>query len=215
MERKHIAGQAQDIVSRCPEIPIFTADRNLLAELTGYQLTRGILCAMRRPRLHAVEELIADAHRIAVLENIVDTTNIGSIFRSAAALNIDTVLVTPSCCDPLNRRAVRVSMGTIFRVPWTYIGSKPMDWPQPGIKRLRDLGFTTIALALSESAINIDDPRLIAKDKLAIVLGTEGNGLSSLTIADCDYSTRIPMSHNVDSLNVAAASAVAFWQLRD
>jgi tRNA G18 (ribose-2'-O)-methylase SpoU len=214
MERKHIAGQAQGIIARCKDIPIYTGDSNLLAGLTGFQLTRGILCAMYRPRLPNVEELCADSHRVAILDNFMDTTNVGAVFRSAAALNIDAVLVTPSCSDPLSRRAVRVGMGAVFQVPWTYIGRKPAEWPQPGLMRLQDLGFKTVAMALCDTSVSIDDPQLMAEDKLAIVLGTEGSGLAPCTIADCDYSACIPMSHNVDSLNVAAASAVAFWQLR-
>lgn len=214
MERRHIAGQARDIIARCKDIPVYTADSDLLAGLTGYQLTRGVLCAMRRPSLPELEELCTGARRIAVLEGIVDTTNIGAIFRSAAALGLDAVLVTPSCCDPLCRRAVRVSMGTVFQIPWTRIGNEPSDWPRPGIERLQRLGFQTVAMALSDTAVSIEDPRLMAEEKLAVVLGTEGDGLSPGTIADCDYTVCIPMSHGVDSLNVAAASAVAFWQLR-
>lgn len=214
MERKHIQGQARDIIARCGEIPVYTADRELLAELTGYRLTRGVLCAMRRPTLPDVETLCRGARRVAVLEGIVDSTNIGAIFRSAAALNVDAVLVTPSCCDPLCRRAVRVSMGTVFQVPWTRIGSSPAEWPQAGLRWLKELGFKTAAMALSDTAISIDDPRLLAEERLAIVLGTEGDGLAASTIAACDYTVCIPMSHGVDSLNVAAASAVAFWQLR-
>ena len=214
MERRQITGQAHAIIDRCRDVPVYTADRELLAELTGYQLTRGVLCAMRRPKLPSVEELCANARRIAVLEGIVDSTNIGAIFRSAAALNLDAVLVTPTCSDPLYRRAVRVSMGTVFQIPWTRIGSQPSEWPQPGLRRLQNLGFKTAAMALSDTAISIEEPCLIAEKKLAIVLGTEGDGLVPRTIADCDYTVRIPMSHGVDSLNVAAASAVAFWQLR-
>lgn len=214
MERKQISGQAQGILARCGDIPVYTADRELLAGLTGYPLTRGVLCAMRRPKQPSVEALCAEARRVAVLEGIVDATNIGAILRSAAALNMDAVLVTPSCCDPLNRRAVRVSMGTVFQVPWTYIGSEPAEWPQPGMERLQKLGFQTAAMALSDDAISIEDSRLTAVEKLAVVLGAEGDGLSPRTIADCDYTVRIPMAHDVDSLNVAAASAVAFWQLR-
>ena len=214
MERKHVAGKAHDIITRCGDIPVYTADSSLLAKLTGFQLTRGVLCAIRRPQLPGVEELCAGARRVAILEDIVDSTNVGAIFRSAAALNIDTVLLTPSCCDPLCRRAVRVSMGTVFQVPWTRIGSKPSEWPQQGIERLQKLGFTTVAMALSDTAVSIDDPQLMAEEKLAIVLGTEGHGLAPHTIAACDYTVCIPMSHNVNSLNVAAASAVAFWQLR-
>ena len=214
MEKKHIHGQASGIIGRCGDVPDFTAASDLLAELTGYRLTRGILCAMRRPPLPCVEDLCAGARRVAILENIVDATNIGAIFRSAAALHMDAVLVTPSCCDPLNRRAVRVSMGTVFQVPWTRIGNDPSAWPQPGIARLHRLGFQVAAMALNDKAISIEDPRLLAVEKLAIVLGTEGDGLAPRTIADCDYTVCIPMSHGVDSLNVAAASAVAFWQLR-
>lgn len=214
MERKHIDGQAQSLLARCGGVPVYTGDSGLLAGLTGYQLTRGILCAMRRPPLPSVESLCANARRVAVLEGIVDHTNVGAIFRSAAALNMDAVLVTPTCCDPLYRRAARVSMGTVFQVPWTRIGSAPSDWPGPGLQRLRALGFRTAAMALSDDSVSIEDPRLAAEEKLAIVLGTEGDGLAARTIADCDYTVRIPMSHEVDSLNVAAASAVAFWQLR-
>ena len=214
MEHKHIEGQGSDIISRCGEIPVYTGARELLEQLTGYEMTRGILCAMRRPKLPSVEELCANARRIAVLEGIVDATNIGAIFRSAAALHMDAVLVTPTCGDPLYRRAARVSMGTVFQVPWTRIGSDPSQWPQPGIQWLQELSFKTAAMALSDNSVSVDDPRLRAEEKLAIVLGTEGDGLSSHTIADCDYTVRIPMSHDVDSLNVAAASAVAFWELR-
>lgn len=214
MERKHIDGQARDILARCEGIHVYTADRTTLAGLTGFELTRGVLCAMRRPALPSVEALCANARRVAVLEGIVDSTNVGAIFRSAAALNIDAVLVTPTCGDPLYRRAVRVSMGTVFQVPWTRIGNTPGDWPQPSLRQLKDLGFKTAAMALSDNSVSIDDPRLMAEEKLAIVLGTEGDGLSHHTIADCDYTVRIPMSHQVDSLNVAAASAVAFWELR-
>lgn len=214
MERKHIEGQARELIEHCGSIPVYTADRPVLEALTGYQLTRGVLCAMRRRPLPSVEELCSQARRIAVLESIVDPTNVGAIFRSAAALQMDAVLVTPTCCDPLYRRAVRVSMGTVFQIPWTRIGSSPEQWPQPGIARLQALGFKTAAMALRDDSVSIDDPGLLAEEKLAIVLGTEGDGLSSHTIADCDYTVRIPMSHDVDSLNVAAASAVAFWQLK-
>lgn len=214
MEHRHIDGQGKDIVERCGDIPIYTADRETLAALTGYELTRGFLCAMRRPTLPTVEELCRDARRVAVLEGIVDVTNIGAIFRSAAALHIDAVLLTPTCCDPLYRRAARVSMGTVFQVPWTRIGDTPDQWPEQGMQRLHDLGFRTAAMALSDNSVSIDDPQLMAEDKLAIILGTEGDGLSHSTIAACDYTVMIPMSHGVDSLNVAAASAVAFWQLR-
>ena len=214
MERKHIDGQGQDIIARCGDIPVYTADREVLADLTGYALTRGVLCAMRRPSLPSVEELCAGARRVAVLEGIVDSTNIGAIFRSAAALRMDAVLVTPTCGDPLYRRAVRVSMGTVFQVPWTRIGGQPSDWPEPGLEQLQALGFKTAAMALSDDSVSIEDPRLAAEERLDIVLGTEGDGLAQHTIAGCDYTVRIPMSHGVDSLNVAAASAVAFWELR-
>lgn len=215
MEHKHIAGQGSTIIAHCgDEIPVYTAPREVLAGLTGYELTRGILCAMRRPPLPTVEELCAGARRVAVLEGIVDPTNVGAAFRSAAALGIDAVLVTPTCCDPLYRRAARVSMGTVFQVPWTRIGDAPEQWPHPGLERLGKLGFQTAAMALREDSLSIDDPRLRQAEKLAIVLGTEGDGLADHTIAGCDYTVQIPMAHGVDSLNVAAASAVAFWELR-
>ncbi len=214
MERRHIAGDAAGILVRCGDVPVFTAEREVLAQLTGFALTRGVLCAMQRPKLPAVEALCAGAHRVAVLEGIVDPTNVGAIFRSAAALHMDAVLVTPTCCDPLYRRAARVSMGTIFQVPWTRIGERAADWPHPGLERLKKLGFQTAAMALSDRAVSIEDPVLQEADKLAIVLGTEGDGLAEETIARCDHTVCIPMSHGVDSLNVAAASAVAFWELR-
>lgn len=214
MERKHIEGDAAEIISRCGDIPIYTADREVLEKLTGYALTRGILCAMRRPKMRTPEEVCENARRIAVLENIVDATNIGAIMRSAAALNMDAVLLTPTCCDPLNRRAVRVSMGTVFQIPWAQIGSVPEDWPGDGIKKLHKMGFKTAAMALSDNSVSIDDENLMKEEKLALILGTEGDGLSKNTIADCDYTVKIPMGHGVDSLNVAAAGAVAFWQLR-
>ena len=214
MERRHIAGDAAGILVRCGDVPVFTAEREVLAQLTGFALTRGVLCAMQRPKLPAVEALCAGAHRVAVLEGIVDPTNVGAIFRSAAALHMDAVLVTPTCCDPLYRRAARVSMGTIFQVPWTRIGERAADWPHPGLERLKKLGFQTAAMALSDRAVSIEDPMRQEADKLAIVLGTEGDGLAEETIARCDHTVCIPMSHGVDSLNVAAASAVAFWELR-
>lgn len=213
MERRKF-NAAREIVERCGDIPIYTGERALLAELAGYTLTRGILCAMRRPALPSVEELCANARRVAVLEGMVDATNVGAIFRSAAALHMDAVLVTPTCCDPLYRRAARVSMGTVFQIPWTRIGEDPGQWPHPGLDRLHALGFETAAMALRDDALSIEDPRLMAAHKLAIVLGTEGDGLCAATIDGCDYTVRIPMSHGVDSLNVAAAAAVAFWQLR-
>ena len=213
MERKQITGPAAGILSRCGDAPVYTADREMLAELTGFELTRGVLCAFRRPAPRPVEELCKNARRVAVLEGIVDSTNVGAIFRSAAALNMDVVLINPSCCDPLCRRAVRVSMGTVFQVPWGQLGETPADWPEKGMDILHSLGFKTAAMALSDRSVSIDDEQLAKEPKLAIVLGTEGDGLAAGTIASCDYTVKIPMSHGVDSLNVAAASAVAFWQL--
>ena len=205
-ERKHIDGDAADIISRCGDIPVYTGTRDLLAQLTGYTLTRGVLCAMRRSAPLSMEEVCRDARRIVVINGVVDTTNIGAIFRSAAALGIDTVLLTRNSCDPLNRRAVRVSMGSVFLVPWTW-----MDGP---LTDLNQLGFRTAAMALTENSVSIDHPLLTAEPKLAIVMGTEGDGLPKETIAEADYVVRIPMSQAVDSLNVAAAAAVAFWELR-
>lgn len=205
-EEKHIKGDAADIISRCKEIPIYTGERQLLSQLTGYTLTRGVLCAMRRPQPKSVAEICEGAQRIVVIDGVVDTTNIGAIFRSAAALGIDAVLLTPTSCDPLNRRAVRVSMGSVFLVPWT--------WLDAPLQSLNDLGFKTAAMALSDNSISIDDPKLLKESKLAIVMGTEGDGLAKETIEKADYVVRIPMSHQVDSLNVAAAAAVAFWELR-
>ena len=213
MERRQITGPAAGILSRCGDAPVYTADRELLAALTGFELTRGVLCAFRRPAPRPVEELCRDARRVAVLEGIVDSTNVGAIFRSAAALSMDAVLINPSCCDPLCRRAVRVSMGTVFQVPWGQLGDSPADWPEKGMDVLHALGFKTAAMALSDRSVSIDDEQLAREPKLAIVLGTEGDGLAASTIASCDYTVKIPMSHGVDSLNVAAASAVAFWQL--
>lgn len=212
-EKRLINGAVAGIIERCGDIPIYTAERDLLTKMTGFELTRGALCAMKRPKLPHFSELIKDARRIAVLEGVTDSTNIGALFRSAAALGIDAVLVTPTCCDPLCRRAVRVSMGTIFQVPWTTIGESASDWPHPGIEQLKHLGFKTVAMALTDDSVSIDDKRLLSEEKLAIILGTEGDGLAKSTIADCDYTAKIPMSHGVDSLNVAAAGAVAFWQL--
>ncbi len=195
-------------------VPVFVLPPEELKQLTGFELTRGILAAMRRPALPSVDGLLAHAKRIAVLEGIVDHTNVGAIFRSAAALDIDAVLVTPTCCDPLYRRAARVSMGTVFQVPWTRIGKTVGDWPEAGLATLRELGFATAAFALADDALSIDDARLHACERLAMVFGTEGDGLAASTIAHCDYTVKIPMAHGVDSLNVAAASAVAFWELR-
>lgn len=213
LERKHIEGEAKEIISRCGDIPIYTADFDVLTQLTGFQLTRGALCAMCRPPLPSVEEVCAGTRRIAVLENVMNPTNVGAIFRSAAALNIDAVLLTLACSNPLYRRAIRVSMGTVFQIPWTYLNSESTENPQSDIKLLHKLGFKTAAMALSDESVNIDNPQLMSEEKLAIILGTEGDGLAPSTIADCDYTVCIPMSHGVDSLNVAAASAVAFWQL--
>lgn len=206
-ERKHLHGDAADIVVALDhEVPVYTGERELLAELTGYTLTRGVLCAMRRPKLPAVEEVCSEASRVVVIDSVTDTTNIGAIFRSAAALGVDAVLLTPTSCDPLNRRAVRVSMGSVFLLPWT--------WLREPVGSLRHMGFKTVAMALTDKSVSIDDEQLCAEPQLAIIMGTEGDGLASNVIADADYVVRIPMSHNVDSLNVAAASAVAFWQLR-
>lgn len=208
MEREKITGQAQALLTHCGDVPVYTADRAVLAELTGYTLTRGVLCAMRRPQLPTPAALCADARRLAVLEGIVDATNIGAIFRSAAALGVDAILLTPTCCDPLCRRAVRVSMGTVFQVPWSYLPRT--DW----LPLLRAQGFYCAAMALTPAARPIDDASLAQKERLAIILGTEGDGLCESTVAGCDCAVQIPMAHGVDSLNVAAASAVAFWQLR-
>ena len=204
-ERRHITGDAADIISRCDDIPIYTGSRELLASLTGYTLTRGVLCAMRRPSPKSIREVCERARRIVVIDSVVDTTNIGAIFRSAAALGIDAVLLTTTSCDPLNRRAVRVSMGSVFLVPWTWIDD---------INILKDLGFKTVAMALTDKSISIDNPILSSEPRLAIIMGTEGDGLSQEAISNADYVARIPMSHGVDSLNVAAAASVAFWQLR-
>lgn len=213
LEKKHIEGQAKDILRRCGNIPVYTAEFDVLTKLTGFELTRGALCAMYRPKLPSVEDICKNAKRIAVLENVMNPTNVGAIFRSAAALNMDAVLLTPACTNPLYRRAIRVSMGTVFQIPWTFIGNKSKDWSMHGVKQLHDLGFKTAAMALRKNSVNIDDPNLMSEDRLAVILGTEGDGLASSTITDCDYTVCIPMSHGVDSLNVAAASAVAFWQL--
>lgn len=214
MEPRHVETQARDILARCGEVPVYTAPLDVLKQLTGFPLTRGMLCAMRRRPLPAVETVCAGAKRVAVLEDVMNPTNVGAIFRSAAALGIDAVLLTQACSDPLYRRAIRVSMGTVFQVPWARIGEDAADWPQKGVERLHALGFRTAAMALTDDSVSIDDARLAAEPRLAIVLGTEGDGLSPRTIAACDYTVKIPMAHGVNSLNVAAASAVAFWQLR-
>lgn len=213
VEKKHIEGEAKDVIARCGDILIYTAEFDVLKQLTGFALTRGVLCAMRRRPLPTVEEVCQGARRIAVLENVMNPTNVGAIFRSAAALNIDAVLLTPFCSNPLYRRAARVSMGTVFQIPWTYFSGDEAVWPHPGIDVLKSLGFKTAAMALCDESVSIDDEKLMSEEKLAIILGTEGDGLATATIADCDYTVKIPMSHGVDSLNVAAASAVAFWQL--
>lgn len=205
-ERRHIDGDAKHIIDQCGDIPVYTGQRELLARLTGYQLTRGVLCAFRRPQAKTVAETCSGASRIVVIDGVVDTTNIGAIFRSAAAMGIDALLLTRNSCDPLNRRAVRVSMGSVFLVPWTWL-----DAPLPS---LHELGFKTAAMALSDDSVSIDDPALMSEPRLAIVMGTEGDGLPKQTIAEADYVVRIPMHHRVDSLNVAAAAAVTFWQLR-
>ena len=217
MEPKHVTGEAAEIIARCKDIPVYTAPLDILTKLTGFQLTRGVLCAMHRPALPFVKDICQNARRIAILENVMNPTNIGAIFRSAAALNIDAILLTPACSNPLYRRASRVSMGTIFQIPWTYLDEKytypNFAWETSGVSFLHELGFQTAAMALCDNSVSIDDPRLTKEKKLAIILGTEGDGLASFTIMNCDYTVKIPMSHNVDSLNVAAASAVAFWEL--
>ena len=204
-ERRHITGDAADIIDRCPDIPVYTGERELLAQLTGYTLTRGVICAMRRPKERPLADVLEGARRVVVIDGVVDTTNIGAIFRSAAALGIDAVLLTRQSCDPWNRRAVRVSMGSVFLVPWTWLDN---------YANLTALGFKTVAMALTDKSISLDDPILKTEPRLAIVMGTEGDGLPQTTIASTDYVVRIPMAHGVDSLNVAAAAAVAFWELR-
>lgn len=212
-EERLINGAVGKILERCPNIPVYCAPRDVLTQITGFELTRGALCAMKRPQLPDAEEILKKSERVAVLEAITDATNIGALFRSAAALNMDAVLITPTCCDPLCRRALRVSMGTVCQVPYARIGTSPDDWPHPGLELLSKYGFKTAAMALSNNSVSIDDEQLLGEKKLAIILGTEGDGLAKKTIADCDYTVKIPMSHGVDSLNVAAAGAVAFWQL--
>ena len=213
MERKHVDKEMRKILVRCADVPVYTAELHVLTKLTGFHLTRGALCAMRRKEYPSLESICKDAKRIAILENVVNPTNVGAIFRSAAALHMDAVLLTPACSDPLYRRSSRVSMGTVFQVPWTYVGKDSSEWPHPAMDQLKAMGFKTAAMALSDNSVSIDDQELMAEEKLAIILGTEGDGLADTTIASCDYTVKIPMSHGVDSLNVAAASAVAFWQL--
>ena len=214
MEPQHISGKGAEILARCDaDIPVYTAPLEILTQLTGFHLTRGMLCAMRRPALPSVAEVCTGARRIAVPENVMNPTNVGAIFRSAAALGMDAVLLTPGCSDPLYRRAARVSMGTVFQVPWTFFDRQQCPWPERGMEVLRELGFKTAAMALKKDSVSIGDPALLAEERLAVVLGTEGDGLAAETIADCDYTVMIPMAHGVDSLNVAAASAVAFWEL--
>lgn len=211
MEEKHIEGQAREVLQRCPaDIPLYTGSREVLSQIVGYHPDRCIQCLMKRPPLQDMRAVLKNARRVAVLENVTDTTNAGAIFRSAAALGVDAVLLTPECCDPLNRRSVRVSMGTIFQVPWAFTPA----WPEDGLAILREAGFRTAALALTDKSVSLDDPLLAKEEKLAFILGTEGTGLKNETIAGCDHTVRIPMLHGVDSLNVAAAAAVAFWELR-
>ena len=212
VEHKDLEGEAKELLEHYPEVPVYTAEYDVLVGMTGYALARGMLCAMKRRQLPSIEEICQNTSRIAILENVVNPTNIGAIFRSAAALHMDAVLLTSGCSDPLYRRAARVSMGTVFQIPWTYFDKKA-SWPEDGMKAIQNLGFKTVAMALREDSYSIDDPKLLAEEKLAVILGTEGDGLASQTIADCDYTVMIPMSHGVDSLNVAAASAVAFWEL--
>ncbi len=213
LEKKHIKGEAREVILRAGDVPVFTADFHILAELTGYQLTRGVLCAMRRPPLPSPEEICTPASRIAVLENVMNPTNVGAIFRSAAALNMDAILLTPACSNPLYRRSIRVSMGAVFQIPWTFLGEEFSSCPHTDIKRLHQLGFKTAAMALKGDSVAIDHSPLLKEEKLAVILGNEGEGLSPSTILEADYRVCIPMAHGVDSLNVAAASAISFWTL--
>ena len=214
VEKKQVLEDAETIavLGKCGNVPVYTAEFEVLTKLTGFKLTRGMLCAMKRRRLPGLQEICNGCDRIAVLENVMNPTNVGAIFRSAAALHMDAVILTGGCSNPLYRRASRVSMGTVFQIPWTFVDNSVI-WPEEGMKILRELGFKTAAMALKEDSASIDDPELMKEDKLAVILGTEGDGLAPETIADCDYTVMIPISHGVDSLNVAAASAVAFWQL--
>ena len=205
--------KGQEILARCGDVPVYVAEEGCLKQLTGIPLTRGVLCAMRRPPLPNAEDLLKSSTRIVILEDVMNPTNLGAIFRSAAAMGMDAILLTPASTDPLYRRCIRVSMGTVFQIPWAWIGEELTDWPGPGMQLLREYGFRTAAMALRDESVSIDHPALLAEEKLAVVLGTEGDGLADRTIADCDYTVKIPMAHGVDSLNVAAAGAVAFWQL--
>lgn len=213
MEEKHITGDAAFLIQRCPNLPVYTAPRSVLEQLTGYKLTRGVLCALKRKEPDSLEQAIAGAHRVAILENIADASNVGAIFRSAAALGIDAVLITPQCADPLNRRCLRVSMGNVFMTKWSRIGTEASDWPEKGMSELNRLGFKTLSMALRNNSVDINDSALLAQEKLAILLGTEGDGLLPQTIDSSDYVVKIPMRPGVDSLNVAAAAAVIFWEL--
>ena len=213
VEKKQAEGAAKELLARVEKVPAYVAEAEVLKQLTGFEMTRGVLCAMRRRTMPAMEEICAGARRIVVLENVMNPTNVGAIFRSAAALGMDGILLTDGCADPLYRRASRVSMGTVFQIPWTYLDKHTTEWPSPAMENLRSLGFKTAAMALSDNSVGIDHPALRAEEKLALVLGTEGDGLATTTIANCDYTVKIPMAHGVDSLNVAAASAVAFWEL--
>ena len=213
VEKKHIEGEAKEVIRRVGDVPVFTAEFEVLTQLTGFKLTRGVLCAMRRKPLPTMQEICKGARRIAVLERVMNPTNLGAIFRSAAALNMDAVLLTPECTNPLYRRAIRVSMGTVFQIPWTIMAEEQSQWPEPLMDEIKKEGFKTVAMALRKDTIEMDDPRLKEEEKLAIILGTEGDGLMEETIDGCDYTVKIPMSHGVDSLNVAAASAIAFWEL--
>ena len=213
VEKKHVEGQAAPILAQCGDIPVYTAEFDVLTQLTGFGLTRGMLCVMRRKGLSSVEDVCKNARRIAILEDVMNPTNVGAIFRSAAALGMDGILLTSASSNPLYRRAIRVSMGTVFQIPWTFMNSQ-MSWREPAVGRLHEMGFKIAAMALDDNSVSIDDPQLVHEEKLAIVLGTEGDGLAANTIADCDYTVKIPMYHGVDSLNVAAASAVAFWEMR-
>jgi len=212
-EKKHLEGEAKNIIERCGSIPVYTAEFSVLTQLTGFGLTRGMLCAMLRPKQPSVADILSTSKRVVVLENVMNPTNIGAIFRSAAALGMDAVLLTVGCSNPLYRRAIRVSVGTVFQIPWAFIGEDVDSWPEFGMAELSRFGFKTAAMALRDDSVSIDDPALLAQERLAVILGTEGDGLANSTISDCDWTVKIPMSHGVDSLNVAAASAVAFWQL--